>query len=429
MKLDRQHALLAFIAIVLGAGGVWLALHTEWVEVQVPNPIQGEALRDADYRLKQLATRLGATVSAPANLAELPPPGATLMLSSTQWNIFPERAQALRRWVEAGGHLWLPYRYQGEVDAAMAWVPVKWVRVAKPKPPSPPPAAAKASAPDDEDDDDVDDDSPAPAPAPLPVPPSSGKPRCPGVGEPAHVTPVFGTHHLFEACLFMRETLRTKVPVEWALYGQHGQVVARVPVGRGSVTVASAYMPWDNSQLLLSDNALLAAATLRIHPGQTLWFVRDEARAPLLSFLWSTGAPAVWLGALALALALWRGAVRFGPRAAVLPTVRRSVAEQIRGTAHFIRHHGSTALHAAQLRALHDVARPRIHGFDALIVGERAQAIATLTSLDAHALARAMNPELSAALSRHPGAALALIETARRRLLLSTAPLPRADTA
>jgi len=202
-----------------------------------------------------------------------------------------------------------------------------------------------------------------------------------------------------------------------------------VPVGRGSVTVASAYMPWDNSQLLLSDNALLAAATLRIHPGQTLWFVRDEARAPLLSFLWSTGAPAVWLGALALALALWRGAVRFGPRAAVLPTVRRSVAEQIRGTAHFIRHHGSTALHAAQLRALHDVARPRIHGFDALIVGERAQAIATLTSLDAHALARAMNPELSAALSRHPGAALALIETARRRLLLSTAPLPRTDTA
>jgi hypothetical protein len=121
--------------------------------------------------------------------------------------------------------------------------------------------------------------------------------------------------------------------------------------------------------------------------------------------------------------------VRFGPRAAVLPTVRRSVAEQIRGTAHFIRHHGSTALHAAQLRALHDVARPRIHGFDALIVGERAQAIAKLTSLDAHTLARAMNPELSAALSRHPGAALALIETARRRLLLNTTALPRTDIA
>jgi hypothetical protein len=436
MKLDRQHALFAFIALVLGAGGVWLALHTEWVEVQVPDPIKGEALRDADYRLKQLATRLGATVSAPANLAELPPPGATLMLSSTQWNLFPERAQALRRWVEAGGHLWLPYRYQGEVDAAMAWVPVKWVRVAKPKATSPsqapPPAAASASAPeaeaDDEDDDD-DDDSPAPAPVPAPASAPGGKPRCPGVGEPAHVTPVFGTHHLFEACLFMRETLRSKVPVQWALYGQHGQVVARVPVGRGSVTVASAYMPWDNSQLLRSDNALLAAATLRIHPGQTLWFVRDEARPPLLSFLWSTGAPAVWLGAFALALALWRGAVRFGPRAAVLPTVRRSVAEQIRGTAHFIRHHGSTALHAAQLRALHDVARPRIHGFDALIVGERAQAIAKLTSLDAHTLARAMNPELSAALSRHPGTALALIETARRRLLLNTTALPRTDTA
>lgn len=432
MKFGRQHALFAFFTIVLGAGAVWLALHTEWVEVQVPDPIRGEALRDADHRLKQLATRLGAQVSAPTNLDVLPPPDATLVLSSTQWNIFPERAHALRRWVEGGGHLWLPYQFQGEVDPKMAWVPVKWVRVAKP--PSTPPAAAKASAPDadDEDNKDEEDDAPRPAPAPPPVPNAGGKSHCPGVGEPAHVPPVFGTHHLFESCLYMRETLRTSVPVQWALYGQHGQVVARVPVGRGSVTVASAYMPWDNSQLLLSDNALLAAATLRIHPGQTLWFVRDEARPPLLSFLWSSGTPAVLLGMLALAFALWRGAVRFGPRTAVLSTVRRSVAEQIRGTAHFIHHHGGTALHAAQLRALNEVARPRIHGFDALILGERAQAIAKATKLDAHTLARAMNPELNSAVNsnprRHPSTALALIETARRRLL-DTASLPRTDTA
>ena len=425
MKLGRQHALIAFFAVALGIGGVWLALHTEWVEVQVPNPIKGEALRDVDHHLKQFATRLGAKVSAPQNLDQLPPPGATLVLSSTQWNLFPERKLALRRWVEAGGHLWLPYRYQSEVDPAMAWIPVKWVRVAKPKLTA---AAAKASAPaaDDEDDEEEEEDLPAPTPPPAPSPGS--KPRCPGAGEPAHVAPVFGTPHSFETCLYMNESLQTSVPVQWALYGQHGQVVARVPVGRGSVTVASATMPWENQQLLLSDNALLAAATLRIQPGQMLWFVRDEARPPLLSFLWATGTPAVLLGTLALAFALWRGAARFGPRTAALPTVRRSVAEQIRGTANFIHHHGSAALHAAQLRALNDAARPRIHGFDALILGERAQAIAKATHLDAHALARAMNPELNSALNRHPSAALALIETARRRLL-NTAALPRTDTA
>ena len=281
---------------------------------------------------------------------------------------------------------------------------------------------ASAAERDDDDDDDEDNDRPRTRPRARPADQRGRKPRCPGIGEPAHVAPVFGTHRLFAACLYVREALRASVPVEWALYGQHGQVVARVPVGRGSVTMTSAFMPWDNSQLLLSDNALLAAATLRIHPGQTLWFVRDEARPPLLSFLWSTGTPAVLLGALALLFALWRGAVRFGPRAALLPTVRRSVAEQIRGTAEFIQHHGSTALHAAQLRALHDVARPRIHGFDALILGERAQAIAKATGLDAHALARAMNPALNAAYSRHPSAALALLETARRRLLNTAHP-------
>ena len=427
MKLGRQHALGGFVALVLGAAGIWLALHTEWVEVQVNDPPTGAALRDNDYRLKQLATRLGAQVSAPANLDRLPPPGATLVLSSTHWNIFPERAQVLRRWIEAGGHLWLPY--QGAVDETLAWIPVTWARIPKPKPAvAAPPRAASAADDDDEDDDEDDEKAPA-EPAPKASPAATiTKPRCPGVGEPAHVTPAFGTHRLFDACLYARETLRPSVPVQWALYGEHGAVVARVPVGRGSVTVASATMPWGNAQLLNSDNALLAAATLRLQPGQILWFVQDEARAPLLSFLWSTGTPAVLLGVLALAFALWRGAVRFGPRAAVLPTVRRSVAEQIRGTAEFIHHHGGRALHAAQLRGLHDAARPRIQGFDALILGERAQAIAKATSLDAHTLARAMNPELNSALNRHPSAALALIETARRRLLMNTAILSRADS-
>ncbi|MEP6874197.1 MAG: DUF4350 domain-containing protein [Burkholderiales bacterium] len=418
MKLERQHALGAIVALVIGAAVIWFALNTEWVDVQVPDRVKGPALRDPDLRLKQLATRLGAQVSAPGNLDQLPPPGATLVLSSAHWNLFPERALMLERWVKAGGHLWLPY--QGELDHALAWIPIKSEPIAKPKP-----AASAASAPE-RDDDDEDEDVPEPAPAPAPPAGGGAKPKCPGIGEPAHVTPVFGTHRLFAACLYAREILRASVPVEWALFGQHGQVVARVPVGHGSVTLASVYMPWSNGQLLLSDNALLAAATLRIRPDQTLWFVRDEARPPLLSFLWSTGTPAVLVGALALGFALWRGAVRFGPRAAVLPTVRRSITEQIRGTANFVAHHGGQALHAAQLRALDDTARSRLQGFDALILGERAQAIAKVTGLDAHALARAMNPALNAAYSRHPSAALALIETARRRLLnTATPPDPR----
>jgi hypothetical protein len=340
----------------------------------------------------------------------------------------------LQRWVESGGHLWLPY--QGEVDDQLAWIPVKWVPFPRGKATGAPPAASAAQRGDDDDtrgDDSTDeeagdeesdaesggaeiapdDSSPAAAPASA----AAAGPRCPGVAEAPSAAPAFGAHRRFASCLYAQASLRASVAPQWELHGPRGAVVARVPLGRGSVTVASAYMPWHNNALLENDNALLAAATLRLHPGQLLWIVREEARPPLLSFLWSTGVPAVLLGALALAFALWRGAVRFGPRAAVLPTARRSVAEQIRGTADFVAHHGAQALHAAQLRALFDVARPRIHGFDAMILGERAQAIARVAQLDANALARAMNPELNTAFARHPRPALALIESARRRLL------------
>jgi len=296
------------------------------------------------------------------------------------------------------------------------------VPLPKPKPAAPAVSAASAPDTDADEDDDEEDTAPAPVPAAAPASGAAGVARCAGVVEPPAVVPAFGKHRSFDSCLYARETLHAGVPPQWAVHGPRGALVARVPVGRGSVTVSSAYMPWGNSQLLRSDNALLATAALRIHPGQQLWFVQDEARAPLLSFLWTTGAPAVLLGALALAFALWRGAVRFGPRAAVLPAARRSMAEQIRGTAEFVAHHGGGPLHAAQLRALNDTARPRVHGYDALILGERAEAIARLTKLDAHALARAMNPELTPAISRHPSAALTLLETARRRLLNATAP-------
>lgn len=412
MTLGRQHVLGALIAAVLIAAGVWLVLHTEWVEVEVPDPLKGPALTDPDHRLKQLATRLGAQVSAPGNLDQLPPSGATLVLSSRHWALFPERAQRLERWVRDGGHLWLPY--SGAMDDALAWVPVEWVRI--------PYTDTEEEAAEREADAPDADAPPAPARQPRPA----AKPRCSGLAEAPQGTPAFGTARRFDSCVFAAETLRAGVPVQWALSGPRGPVVARVPVGQGSVTVTSAVMPWGNTQLLSRDNALLAAATLRLQPGQTLWFVRDEARAPLLSFLWTAGAPALLLGALALALGLWRGAVRFGPRHAAPASARRSIAEQIRGSAQFIARHGAGALHDAQRRALTETARTRIQGFEALTPAQRAQAIARVTALDAAALVRAMDPAAPAPSGRHAGALLALLETARRRLLHTAAfPSPR----
>ena len=348
------------------------------------------------------------------------PPGATLLLGSPDWDIFPERAKALQRWVEAGGHLWLPYT--GDQPDGLGWIPIGWKRVPLPAKPvaasAPTASASSASASANKkvgDEDDDDDDKPHERPT-APAPKGERFSRAPlscssVVEEPADVAPAFGTRRSYAANFCATSTLQPHVRPEWALVAPEGMVVARVAIGRGSVTLSSIHMPWFNNNLLASENGLLAAAALRLHPGQQLWIVADEKREPLLIFLWTHGLPAVVLAVLALGFALWRGAVRFGPRVLPASLARRSMAEQIRGTAEFVSHHGGVGLHAASLRAFDEAARSRVQGYDAMIGGERAQAVAKLLALDTHALARAMNP------ARHSPGALAQLEAARRRLL------------
>ncbi len=416
MTLTREHGLWAIAAAVLLAAGIWFARHTEWVDEEVDDPPSAELRRDPDLRLKQVIAKLGATVATPTDLDALPPPGATLLLSSLNWNLFAGREAALRQWVEAGGQLVVPSF--GRAHGGLDWVPIVEKRQAK-APASATSAASAASPPalirtdDDDDSDDVADTKPPARPqfgAPPPLP------RCPGINEPAGVAPAFGVARGYATCMFTGNPLQANVAPSWALDGPRGPVIVRMPLGRGSVTVIGANPPFENAELPEHDNALIAVATLQLRPGHTVWIVRDEARPPLLAFLWQRGAPAVLLGAAALAFALWRGARRFGPRAATVPLARRSMREQIRGTAGFIAHRGSPALHAAQMRALTDAATPRIHGFALMTTGQRAQAIAALTGMDLHTLSHAMNPSLNATRTRHPAAALALLEAARRRL-------------
>lgn len=426
MTLTREHGIWAIAAAVLLAGGIWFARHTEWVDEEVADPPSAALRRDRDLRLKHLLAKLGVRVATPTQLDELPPPDATLLLSSWNWNIFAGREAALRGWVAGGGHLVVSNL--AIERGGLGWVPV----VEKPVPKSPARTASPASAAsqptlkdadDEDDDDDVGNAKPPEKPQLITA---ASPPRCPGVNEPAGVTPAFGFARGYATCMFTGNALQANVTPIWALDGARGHAVVRVPFGRGSVTVSATDLPLHNNVLPDHDNALIAVAALQARPGHTVWIVRDEARPPLLVFLWQHGAPAVLLGAAALAFALWRGARRFGPRLAVAPLARRSMREQIRGTAEFVAHRGSPALHAAQLRALREAATPRIRGFDSMTVGQRAQAIATLTGTDAHALAHAMNPALNATPARHPAAALALIETTRRRLLNAARTTPTA---
>jgi len=427
MNWTRGHTQSALAALLLAGVGVWLAFNTEWTDVEVPPELRGPAKTDPFYTFKRFSAALGVQLDMPDNLDRLPPPGATLVLSSWFWDLFPQRAAALQRWVEAGGHLVLPtYEYYGP---ELAWTTIQSVPPPALKAPRRAPAASANSTDDDDSNDDENEaDSQTQerdaTPAPRPPPPRAGPPialprsrpvACPRLAEPPGVPPAFGTRRDYMSCQGSASILQSRGAALWAVDNQRGHVVLRVAVGKGSVTAANMRLPIYGTTPLDNDNALLLTAALRLARGQQLWLVANEKRPPLLQTLWKSGSPAILLGALALALALWRAGVRFGPRLPAAPTARRSVAEQIRGTSAFIAHHGGRALHQAQLRALDSCARSRVHGYDRLIVGERAAVLAPLVGIDVHTLARAMNPELS----KHLPSALALLETARRRLLLN----------
>jgi hypothetical protein len=412
----HTHALLA--TLLIAGAGTWLAFNTEWTDVEVPPELRGPAKTDPLYTFKRFSATLGVELSTPDNLDRLPPPGATLVLSSWFWDLFPERITALQHWVEAGGHLVLPsYEYYGP---ELAWTTIRSVPPPALKAPRPASAASSADDEDDEQDAEEGDTAPAARPRPPRMVGPTALPRarpvaCPKLSEPTSVPPAFGMHRSYATCRGNTSILQSDHAAQWAVDTARGHLMLRVPLGKGSVTAANVVLPIYGTALFDNDEALLLTAALRLSRGQQLWLVVNEKRPPLLTTLWNNGAPAILLGALALAFALWRAGARFGPRLPAPPTARRSVAEQIRGTAAFVAHHGGRALHRAQLRALDSCARSRVHGYDTLIVGERAALLAPLVGVDAHTLARAMNPELG----KHVPSALALLETARRRLLLN----------
>ncbi|MBX3619506.1 MAG: DUF4350 domain-containing protein [Rhizobacter sp.] len=411
----------AMAAVVIGLVA-WLASCTEWAEVEVPVPPRGEAARNPLYATQQLARRLGATVATPKTLARMPPPGATLLLTSWHWDLFPERARQLRDWVEAGGHLVL-FTDNLRQEQLKGWLPIKLM--------APPSKAHDDNGnvngngnESDRDEAEEDDDGPAPDPAPNPVQAPRSTLPCIDATEPAGVTPHYAEgQRYYRLCGVVESgwTLTASTPVLWSLDGRRGPVLLRAARGRGDVTVIQPWALLNNDRVLKADNGLAAVAALQARPGATLWFVTEEARPSLLAWLWHEAWVALVLAGAALALALWRGARRFGPLVAKAPTGRRSMAEQIAGTAQFLRQQGPAALLSAEVRALDAAARLHIRGYDQLDRGQRAAAIARHTGQDAAALGLALDKRLAGRRAELP-AKLETLETARRLLVQRRTP-------
>jgi len=399
----RLILLAALIAVI-----VYVARNTYWDEVAVPMPLRGEAVTNPFYAVQQFATELGANTEWRQTLGTLPEHDTVIFLSNWHWDLIEGRRAQLEQWVARGGRIVLDRSLIGGDEHLESW------------------AGIRRDYPDYDDEDEDEDEADADAAEesseavePDAEPPSDAAED--GSCDALHIVvngAIANPSDTLSMCTLDGYTfLQTDRDVAWGLRDTQDALQAvRVSVGRGSVTSINA-LPFGNRELTEMDHGELFVAAAQLRRGDHVIFISEQDHPSLLSLMWTYGAPVVVLVLLTLAALLWRGGARFGPLGAATDIARRSLAEQIRGTGQFtIRLGGGTALHAAAVRALLEVARRKLPGYAGLAQPERIAAIAQASGVDADALASAVNHGGA----RRPGElaqTIALLENARRRLL------------
>ena len=384
MKRARIISLLVGVALV--ALVVWVASHTYWADTAVPTLPKGEALVNPNYAVQRFAEALGARTAWDRTLA-VPPADSVIVLSAWHWSLSARRRETLEGWVASGGRLVVDGTLTGGEDEFE-----RWSGITREYPPLDETERSAAPKPDD---------------------------GCRRFREERGGTPAGESETTrYWICDFEgQSSLTSHTNPAWALREGSDIQVMRLPVGRGSVTVINA-TPFRYRNLFDGDHDWLFVAATQLHPGDDVHFLSEDDHPSLLALLWQHGGPVVVLALALISLVLWRGGVRFGPRAAGPRTARRSLAEQIRGTGQFaLRYGGGESLHTASVRALDEAARRRVPGYAHLSARQRASALARLTGFDREALAAA---------TRHSGlyrshqlrSTIALLEAARRRTLI-----------
>jgi hypothetical protein len=364
--VNRKHIVAALLIAVVALIVAWLIRNTYWGEVDIPIAPGGEAARNPFYSIEHFAHSLGVHTELQAGTAKLPGPDSVLYLTSRHWDLAAGRRRALESWVASGGRLVVIGEVYWNDESMQDWAGV----------------SAKVEANRAADDSER-------------RRPSSGSGRDADCAT-AYVTsgPAsdrFGTRE-YRMCRYLLQfNVASNRPPAWIVDAGDGPLAIRVRKGLGSVTILSTGLWFDNQAVLRGDHAKLFAAAGAFRPGDALWLVRDVTGESLNKLAWRVGAPVIVLLAVALAAMIWRGMRRFGPIMREPDPGRRSLAEQIRGTALFTWRVGDyQSLQKSQCRALTEAARRQLRGYDALNVEQQARAIAGATGLEAPALAAAM---------------------------------------
>jgi hypothetical protein len=378
--MTRARIIWSAVVVLLAAVGVWVASHTYWADTKVPMPPKGEALTNPMYAAQRLAAALGARTTRD-RVFTVPELDAVVVLSGWHWSLVRTRREALEHWVESGGRLVVDSLLVSSGDDFERWSGVDWKYKA-----------------DDEWK-------------------LNGE-RCRAFREePGDLSRGVAPTRFSICDAAQTSSLFTSRPILWALRDASGVQALRVAVGRGTVTVINA-TPFRYQSLFEGDHGWLFVAATDLRRGDEMHFLSEDDSPKLLALVWRSGTPVVVLGLLAIALLMWRGAVRLGPLVVPAPAERRSLAEQIRGTGEFaLRHGGGQALHAASVRALEEAARRRVPAYAGLSDSDRGVALERLSGFNANDLLTA---------AYHPNApglhqlrnALAVIEAARRHMIV-----------
>lgn len=366
------------LALLLGLG-VYIARHTYWTEVSVPNPPQGEAAEDEYYATKQLLARFGIHTGQIVSLRGLPTPDQVLLVPDVDDEVVKEHLEVLERWVENGGRLIVPARSIWASGEIQSWSGI---------------APSAHEPPENEEK------KPQDACGPFTVR-VDGKP----------------TGETLRACGRNSEfAFDSRRLPSWSLSTERGMQMLRVPIGRGSLTVLDCECTLLNRRILQHDHARILFAAAPLYRGDRFVFLDPEKAESLLAMLWRLAAPAMLALATTLALLIWRNWPRFGPLEPTVAPVRRSLAEQIRANARFAwRTRQLASLRNVMRRALERAARHRIAAYSRLDGEQRFAALAARTGYPADTLRDALEETVDGD-AQAQSAAIDLLERARRAL-------------
>lgn len=294
--------LLATLAAV-GVMVYWIIPHLEQVEDEQRVDVSPEARRNRFLAMERFLHRVRTDVEVTARaevLADLPPPGDTIIASYTGEVMTSDRLYDLEEWVSRGGHLILEvnvYRWSG---TDFLKLPLLFALNAETIPKERQVEREHGSA--------------------------STVVRA-GTGEQYQLEVPGG---------YVLHDLNGEARVWRNTEGAHALQYA---VDQGTFTVISDLDLWSNSRIGEHDHAAFLATLVGSGSGK-IWMLRNTAYAPLWRLLWERAWPLVVSLGVALILGLWGLHDRFGPFIPRSDLRRRSLLEHFDAAARFAWRYG-----------------------------------------------------------------------------------------